>query len=658
MLQGVKLRAIFVALSFIDSRRWPWRSLFRPAGERRLSFGSPMRARVVLLFVCALACMSGCHTRTPLELLVVHRIEPERASAGDRVVVTGEGFPEGRSATVTFRGDLLRAGLPRQSDVRIVASAVPAERGAVAVAFDRAMERRFVGASAVHTTFVGDVQVAFQPTQDGSLSLYGEAHGVRFDVVPSAVEAVEASPDGTEHPALGFLGLAASPDPSGRGLSVDAVDPDGRAFAAGMRRGDRIVEVDGLSVLSDADLTVRGGQHVAHVVVERSGRPLPPLAVDVEGLSPLGVSDALGAASLVLLCCILLAIPSTRLGLLLRWLGRLVESHRFAPSSAVDGSSSLGALLLPDGSGRDLVVSALVPLVTVLAAFGWLATGRTLLGPDSDLLAMAIGTTLAVVVARALGGAACSRARALRAFLGGAARALVAVLPALGAVLGAVVGSGRFVIAEMVADQGGAPWRWAAMRNPGLFVLWGLLIASAAPDPTASSGESCIEGLEVPSARLGSTSRAISRIVEFTYLWTVCGLSVALFLGGWRVPGVASAAQEGNRALCALGTGLFLVKLWAIALGLGAIRRRTGRLAMEHLAPLMLRLALPATFFGLVLAIAWTAELDGLRSTMGADFAGYVAVMLMAALFAYIASAARRGRRRNVMQTASVNPWL
>ena len=73
---------------------------------------------------------------------MVHRLDPSRASAGDRVVVTGEGFPEGRSATVTFRGDLLRPGVRRQADVRIVAPATPAERGAVAVAFDRAMERR------------------------------------------------------------------------------------------------------------------------------------------------------------------------------------------------------------------------------------------------------------------------------------------------------------------------------------------------------------------------------------------------------------------------------------------------------------------------------------------------------------------------------------
>src|SRR5256885_8983692 len=99
----------------------------------------------------------ACHTRQPLELLLVHRIDPSRASAGDRVTLTGEGFPEGRTATVTFRGDLLRPGLPRKTDVRITATATPSNRGAVSMTFDRAMERRFVrsGDAAPHTTFVG-----------------------------------------------------------------------------------------------------------------------------------------------------------------------------------------------------------------------------------------------------------------------------------------------------------------------------------------------------------------------------------------------------------------------------------------------------------------------------------------------------------------------
>ncbi|HEX4337120.1 MAG TPA: NADH-quinone oxidoreductase subunit H [Polyangiaceae bacterium] len=614
--------------------------------------------RLLCLALVAVGCASACHTREPLDLLVVHRLDPERASAGDRVVVSGEGFPEGRSATVTFRGELLRAGLPRQTDVRIVAQALPAERGTVAIAFDRSMERRFVGggATAAHTTFVGDVQVTFQPGQDGSMPLTGSAHGLRFDVLPS-VGAAAAAPDAAdEGSSLAFLGLSATPDPSGRGLQVDATDPDGRAFAAGIRRGDLIVEVDGVSVLSEADLTVRGGQRAARFVVERAGRPLPALTVDVEGLSPLGIADVIGAASLVLLGCLLLSVPATRAGVLLRWLGRLAEPRR-GGGSASDRYGIAGALLPPEGQGRQLVAPALAALVAVLAAFGWLSFGHSLVSPDSDLLALAIGTAGALVIARGVDGAVRSRRSKARALVENTARAVVCVLPAIGAVIGAVVASGRFVMAEMVADQGGAPWRWAGMRNPGLFVLLALLVASAIPDVGAESASPPIEGLPEGPSRLPSTTRTVLRVIESAYLWTACGLAVVLFLGGWRIPGLTAASQEGSRVLSAVGAGFFLVKLWTTALIVGAIRKRAGRIAIHHVAPLALRLALPAVLVGLALAVGWTAAQDVLRSAVGADSIGYVAVMLLTATAAYIAAAALVSRK-NVATAATVNPWL
>jgi hypothetical protein len=294
----------------------------------------------------------------------------------------------------------------------------------------------------------------------------------------------------------------------------------------------------------------------------------------------------------------------------------------------------------------------------VLAAFGWLALGHTLLTPDSDLLAIAIGTAGALVIARAVDGAVRSRHLPGKALVVALGRALVCVVPAIGAVLGAVIASGRFVMAEMVADQGGTPWRWAGMRNPGLLVLMLLLVASAIPDVGMQHALPPIEGLpERPSRAPSSTTRIVVRVIESAYLWTACGLAVVLFLGGWRVPGVASAAQEGSRLLSGLGAGLFLVKLWTIALIVGAIRRRAGRVAIDHVAPLAFRLAMPAALLGVALATAWTAAQDGLRSAVGADFIGYVAVMLMVVLVAYIAAAALL-ERKNVAGVATVNPWL
>lgn len=606
--------------------------------------------------VSALGCMAGCHTGEPLELLVVHRLDPSRASSGDRVFITGEGFPEGRSATVAFHGDLLRPGLPRQSDVRIVAPAVPAERGTVAVTFDRAMERRFAGSgdAATHTTFVGDVQVTFQPGPDGSMPLAGAAHGVRFDVLPSAGEALKPD-DPDEPPAFGFLGLSATPDPSGRGLLMGAVDPDGRAFAAGIRRGDLLVEMDGITVLSVSDIRVRGGQRTARVVVERAGRPLPPLTIDVDGLSPLGIADVAGAASLVLLGCLVTALPATRFGILLRWLGRLVEPRRPAEARR-GGLAGVAFALMPAERGRRGLVAAIAPFLLVTAAFAWLSCGRSLVAPDSDLLAIAFGTAGALIVARAAEGAIRARAR-VRGLLLDAGRALVLALPAIGAMLGAVVASGRFVIAEMVAEQGGAPWRWAGMRDPGLLVLSVLLVGSAIPEIAGPNAPPAVEGIPEPPPQQPSTARTIVRFAESAYLWTVCGLAVVMFLGGWRVPGISPPVQEASRVLTAVGAVLCVLKLWTIALLVGALRRWAGRMSVDHVAPLAARIALPVTAIAVGLATGWTAAQDGLRSAVGADYLGYVAVMLTAAFGAYVAASALRGRP-SAATVASVNPWL
>jgi NADH:ubiquinone oxidoreductase subunit H len=273
------------------------------------------------------------------------------------------------------------------------------------------------------------------------------------------------------------------------------------------------------------------------------------------------------------------------------------------------------------------------------------------------LLAIALGTAGALIVARASEGAARSRGSRVGALLRSGGRALMLALPAVGAVLGAVVASGRFVVAEMVAEQGGAPWRWAGMRDPGLLVLSVLLVASAVPEAAAANSPPAVEGVPEARSHESSTARTIVRATECAYLWTVCGLAVVMFLGGWRVPGIPSAVQEASFPLTVAGGFLFLLKLWTIALLVGALRRRAGRISVDHVSPLALRVALPATALAICLATGWTAAQDGLRSAVGADFLGYVAVMLTVALGAYVVAAALRGRP-SAATVASVNPWL
>ncbi len=623
-----------------------------------------MRARSIrvsnvgrLAVFSAILGLAGCARDAGPELLSVHRLDPARASSGDQVTLTGDGFPEGRSARVTFRGDLFRPGADPDRDVRITVPAVPAARDTIMFTLDPAAERRFAGTGdgALHTTFRGDVRVTFQPALTGVTAVSGTLRDVRFDVLPShpatASDAVGAR-------SLAFIGASGTLDPGARGLVLDAVDPGGRAARAGLAPGDVIVAMDGVSIVSADDLHARGGEHVATLEVERDGRLLPSVPLDVEGLEPRGVSDLGATASAVLFACAALALLATRFGVLFRFMARLVEirrSRRRQPRRSL-AQGIAGALLPPQNEGPALGAAALVLLLSIVVAFLRLALGKSLFSPDLDLTALALGANVALLVTRFLDAGTHDGERwSLTAAFGGAGRTLVCVLPALGALGGAVIASGRFVLAEMMSGQGGTPWNWASMRNPGLFVLFVVLVATTVPETEAREGLHA-EGLAAPAVPRRSTTRALLRLAEWSNLWIVSGLAVALFLGGARVPGVSSMAQEASRSLPALGAALFIVKLWGLVLAVGALRFAAGRVAIEDVARLALVYALPLAVAGLVVATGWAAFLDGARSQFAADVFGRTSVALIAAFPVLLGVLSVRARGRT--NPVTVNPWL
>jgi NADH-quinone oxidoreductase subunit H len=621
-----------------------------------------MRIRAAVLFCAASAgalLAVGCQGEVGPDLVSVNRLDPERAAAGDRVLVAGEGFPEGRAATVTFRGDLFRPGAAPERDVRITAKAVAAGRNALAIAFDGDLERRFAGAGeqALHTTFRGDVRVAFQPDAHGLAPVAGTAREVRFEVLPSVEGplAEEQKLEGAR--ALAFLGIGARPDPATRGLDIATVDPDGRAARGGLRPGDLLLSVDGVTALSPSDVRVRGGERTARFMVEREGRPIGPLPVDVDGLAPLGAADIVPAACLVLFACALLVLPVTRVGSVLKWLARFLEQPRGSSGTAhaFEPSRLLEALLPPVRDGRALGVAAAFSFAAIGFGFAWIASGHPIASPDVDLAAVTLGVSGALVATRFVDGGRRSSGFSLVAALAAALRTLSCVLPALVATFGAVLASGRFVLGELVSEQGGLPWSWAGFRNPGLAVCLSALLASTIPEVGNRRGAPFAEGLSDAVRAAPTTSRALVRLAEWTYLWAIAGLGVALFLGGWRVPGTSSVAEEASRAMTALGVVVFFAKLWCVVLSVGAVRSLVGRVLLEHVARLSFGFLLPVSIGGLVLALGWATAMDGAHSSVLADLSAYTVLLCLASAAAWVVGARLHGSRRAV---PSVNPWI
>ena len=610
-------------------------------------------------------CLSlfGCQLEGKVDLLRIVRVQPQSASASERITIVGEGLPEGRPATVTFQGDVFRPGLPPERDVRFTATAKPGPRNAVVFVFDGELERRFAGgpSAAGHATLRGDLRVTFEPTAKGVASIAGTYRGLVLEVLPSVFDpevAAQRMVAGSE--TLGALGAATTSENVGNGLRLSALDADGRLFRAGLRAGDRLVEFSGVTVMTPADLRPVPGERTGRALVERDGRLLPPLSVDVSGVAPLGAHALAFAAATVLTLMTLFALLASPVSLAMGLFYRLASLRRRPParpsSRPIAARRFLSRLAPSADAGPASGVAAVFVLVIIAVGFASHALGRPILMGQVGLIVSVPTASLALLFARFFdGGFALGRRWSFASAALATWRTLGCVLPGLVSAAGVVFSTGRFVIGEIVADQGGVPWRWAAARNPGMLILLVVFLVVAVPE-SAYRGVVPAEGLE-PSSLPRSTSRALVRLAEWTYLFLACGFACALFLGGWRVPTVAFMAQESSRRLEILGAVLFFTKFGVLVGVVLVVRRVFSRLFLEDISGIVTRWAAGAALVGSCVAIGWAAGFEGSRSQVPAEVLGYAVTGLVTTFLVLMALVMlRKDPPRPALST--VNPWL
>src|SRR5262249_36125381 len=144
----------------------------------------------------------------------------------------------------------------------------------IEIVYDDALERRFCGSGlqSTHTTFEGDVDVAFTAAAPGAPPVTATLPKVIIDFRPPIRQAraeAEAA-EGTRTPE--FLGLHASEDapPSG-GILIASVDRARPAAEAGIIAGDLITSFEGVKVHSPTDMRVSGERATATIAVRRTG---------------------------------------------------------------------------------------------------------------------------------------------------------------------------------------------------------------------------------------------------------------------------------------------------------------------------------------------------------------------------------------------------
>ncbi|HEV8245380.1 MAG TPA: NADH-quinone oxidoreductase subunit H [Polyangiaceae bacterium] len=597
----------------------------------------------VQAFVSGVLLLAGCQAvgGSP-HLIELSELTPRTLGPGDRLELHGRGFPEGRRARITFRGELARAGQPAERGVEISTFADTSSPHTLTFELDRRIEHEFcAGESAQHTTFHGSVEAAFAPRNAGAPPVTGEIFDVSLDIVPQAsLEQLEARAREGERFA-DFLGALIERDP--RGLLVKGVMPRSRAESAGLSAGDLLIELDGVRVLGPGDFVPQTSATRSRLLVQRlqSSEPVA-LIVESSGFRPKSLQELIPALALLALAATLALLLRSPLGRAVTWLERRVVQRARQPRT--NGLPRSQGLLAALSHELPLSVGPYFSIVLAAAAFSAIAMGRELVAAELDLPITMAAALLALVVAGLLdpGRPKTPFGQRLRLSGGVALQQLT-----LGLALGAAALTAESVRPfDLVARQGALPWTYGAFESPVSLLAFVTFVAALVPRACRQS-----ELALVPARTAGP----LLACAEWAALMVSCSLGALVFLGGYRLPGVPLAPA--SLVLQALGALLLCSKaLGLLGLVLG-LRSVIGRVDAAQAWPVTLRWLLPTALISLVLSAAWlhfgkSTGLAGAESALGyASFGGFC---LLCLLFAQRITL----ELRRSSYEPSVSPWL
>jgi hypothetical protein len=542
--------------------------------------------RVLWLLLLILG-LSACREASGPALVQVTGVASPRLREGDFLELRGSSFPEGRPAKVTLRGDLNRAGEPRQRNFELRLSGQSVSPHAVTVEVSRQVERAFSGpASPAHATFHGSVEVSFSPRVAGTAPVTGQLADVTLDFVPAEGDREEVARRRAEGKRFAEFAGALLVDRGGA-LVVDGVMPKSRAERAGIIAGDRLVELAGVRLLDLADLVPPPRARSAELMIERAGSgERGRVVLDVDGFQPLSARD-LGVTAGVIAAAVafflLCASPLGRVLSFVEW--RLIELFRVQRAELVAGRRPLRALArgvrpsLPASLAEYVVILAASALITAVSL------GRGLVARELDLPIAVAAALVSLAVTSLLFGAPGDRGFSAR--LRRVPLVMARGVPVAAALSVVVLRVESFGPDDLALAQGPLPWHWLAFRGP--LELGVVLAAVAALVPDPARGRAPSEALEAPATRAARAS--VTRLIAHIELIVVSGVLAVAFFGGARVTATPMLSLTFGVVLA--GALVLLVKTWAIAGAVLGVRVLLGHVDLVESSALLVRAVLP-----------------------------------------------------------------
>lgn len=556
------------------------------------------------MLVVAVLTLLGCE-RAPLpQLIEVSDMVPHEVEAGDHLEFNGAQFPMSKEANLTFRGTLYRAGESPTTNAVVTAKGTVVSPSRIELPFTQELMGKFadIGEDANHTTFIGEVDVAFASLARGAPPLVATLKDVTLDVRPPENDEkafAKHRDEGLE--LLHFLGIELGSG-EGIGLAVENVAPGSRADLAGVRKGDAIVSFDHVRVAAPSDVRAGSLREARIGIVHEGATREESIRIFVDGFRDVVPRDVLAAALLLgtmMLTMLLFLAPSrgvmSRVEALTAW-----KVKHFATEGDGGGNGEFVARFMRRFSlhlERPIFVglSAIVTAFVASIAYG---PGFSLDTVDIALLFSVYAALCALIASAGVKGAKARFASMGRVLLAHA------TLPA--AIATIVSLTGTLNLSHIVRAQGGLPWQAHAFRSPPLFVAFVLVLVGLmfAMDREPKRHE-VADAARLPLLLLGSA------------------MVVAVFLGGWMVPGHehVDTPRTGIRLLGAL---LFVTKTWALAGTLAATHRFVPGFSSASVVRVSLKWLVPLSLVAFAAAIGWS------RLHLARSFETSVAALLFA----------------------------
>ena len=296
--------------------------------------------------------------------------------------------------------------------------------------------------------------------------------------------------------------------------------------------------------------------------------------------------------------------------------------------------------IIPAQSDKFMFIIA--PLLCIVGVFGSLAvvpfsSGLTLTDLNVGVFYL-LGISSLVGVGIFIGGYSSNSKWSMLGGMRGASQIISYEIPVTLSIIAIVVLAGGMSFGTLIGGQGGFPHQWYILHNPFTFIAFFVYFIGAlaetnrAPFDLPEAESELVSGYHTEYTGMRFAFFALAEYIE---VFVVCGVAVALFLGGYKVPfnlgsGEAFSALPpiiGKNIGQILQLGSFFTKTLLLYYVVIWIRWTLPRLRVDQLMTLCWKYLTPIALFNLLMIAVWAYAFEGqsmfeLFSSLGSGSSG------------------------------------